>query len=68
MNEDGKDAVSRPFIRSPQKDSLVYAEAQKTVEFEADGRFHKFSIYDALQLISKVKNIYMSAVRMAVGI
>jgi hypothetical protein len=25
-------------FRSPQKDSLVYEESKKTVEFEADGR------------------------------
>ena len=81
--------------RSPQKDSLVYEESKKTVDFEADGRYdevkailfiwitirkrilkifsifalfsnlilylsyififryHKFSIYDALALVSK---------------
>jgi hypothetical protein len=26
------------LLRSPQKDSLVYEESKKTVEFEADGR------------------------------
>ena len=51
--EEDKDDVPRPFFKSPQKDTLIYTEAQKTVEFEADGRLHKFSIYDALSLVSK---------------
>jgi len=30
--------VCSVLLRSPQKDSLVYEESKKTVEFEADGR------------------------------
>ena len=56
--DESKEIITRPFIRSPQKDTLVYTEAQKMVEFEADGRCHKFSIYDALSLISKVLKIF----------
>ncbi|TRY68864.1 hypothetical protein TCAL_05070 [Tigriopus californicus] len=42
-----------PFFKSPVKESLVYHEAHKKVEFEAEGRIHRFSIYDALQLVPK---------------
>lgn len=42
-----------PFFKSPVKESLVYHEALKKVEFEAEGRLHRFSIYDALQLVPK---------------
>lgn len=46
-------AEAKPFFRSPQKDSLVFNEADKTLEFEADGYLHKLSIYEALELVSK---------------
>ena len=46
-------AESKPFFRSPQKDSLVFNESDKTLEFEADGYFHKLSVYEALELVSK---------------
>lgn len=46
-------AESKPFFRSPQKDTLVFNEADKTLEFEADGFFHKMSVYEALELVSK---------------
>eukprot|EP00095_Tigriopus_kingsejongensis_P006497 snap_masked-scaffold676_size113663-processed-gene-0.23 protein:Tk06497 transcript:snap_masked-scaffold676_size113663-processed-gene-0.23-mRNA-1 annotation:"PREDICTED: peregrin-like" len=42
-----------PFFKSPVKESLVYHEAQKKIEFEAEGRLHRFSIYDALELVAK---------------
>lgn len=45
--------IPQPFFHSPQRDSLTYTDAQKLVEFEADGRTQKFSIYDALILMSK---------------
>lgn len=35
------------------KESLTFNEATKKIEFEAEGRLHKFSIYDALELVDK---------------
>jgi len=53
-SEDEKNIeIPQPFFHSPQRDSLTYTDAQKLVEFEADGKTHKFSIYDALTLMSK---------------
>ena len=47
-------AVIQPRLTSPTiRDGLTYTDAQKTVEFENDGVIHKFSIYDALTLMSK---------------
>ena len=46
-------AEAKPFFRSPLKDSLVFNESDKTLEFEADGYFHKLSVYEALELVSK---------------
>ena len=46
-------AESKPFFRSPRKDTLVFNESDKTLEFEADGYFHKLSVYEALELVSK---------------
>ncbi len=43
----------QPFFRSPVRDSLVYDEHTKKVEFEAEGRLHKFSIYEALELVDR---------------
>ncbi len=42
-----------PFFKSPIKESLVYHEAAKKVEFEAEGRMHRFSVYDALELVDR---------------
>ncbi len=42
-----------PFFRSPVKESLVYNEAQKRLEFEAEGRSHALSLYDALECVAK---------------
>lgn len=49
----GRSPSPQPFFKSPIKESLVYNEASKMLEFEAEGRPHKFSIYDALELVSK---------------
>ena len=43
----------KPFFRSPVKDSLTYLEAEKAVEFEADGTLHRLGIYEPLELVSK---------------
>jgi hypothetical protein len=37
----------------PTRESLTYAEAQKMVEFEVDGRVTRVSIFDPLPLMSK---------------
>ena len=38
---------------SPARESLTYTDAQKSVEIEFDGKIHKFSIYEALNMMSK---------------
>uniref|UniRef100_A0A3Q2UXQ4 Bromodomain containing 1a n=1 Tax=Haplochromis burtoni TaxID=8153 RepID=A0A3Q2UXQ4_HAPBU len=48
-------AVQRPpspIKPSPNKQILTYAQAQRMVEFELDGRIHRLSIYDKLDVIS----------------
>ena len=42
-----------PAFQPPPRDSLMYTDAQKMVEFELNGKTEKFSIYDALSLVSK---------------
>ncbi|XP_026216927.1 bromodomain-containing protein 1 isoform X2 [Anabas testudineus] len=41
-----------PIKPSPNKQILTYAQAQRMVEFEIDGRLHRLSIYDKLDVIS----------------
>ncbi|XP_028289627.1 bromodomain-containing protein 1 isoform X2 [Parambassis ranga] len=41
-----------PIKPSPNKQILTYAQAQRMVEFEMDGRIHRLSIYDRLDVIS----------------
>ncbi|XP_015245745.1 PREDICTED: bromodomain-containing protein 1 [Cyprinodon variegatus] len=41
-----------PIKPSPNKQILTYAQAQRMVEFELDGRIHRLSIYDSLDVIS----------------
>ncbi|MEQ2278611.1 hypothetical protein AMECASPLE_000712 [Ameca splendens] len=41
-----------PIKPSPNKQILTYAQAQRMVEFELDGRIHRLSIYDNLDVIS----------------
>uniref|UniRef100_A0A3Q3J0P3 Bromodomain containing 1a n=1 Tax=Monopterus albus TaxID=43700 RepID=A0A3Q3J0P3_MONAL len=40
-----------PIKPSPNKQILTYAQAQRMVEFEMDGRIHRLSIYDKLDVI-----------------
>uniref|UniRef100_A0A3P8VXK9 Bromodomain containing 1 n=1 Tax=Cynoglossus semilaevis TaxID=244447 RepID=A0A3P8VXK9_CYNSE len=42
---------SSPIKPSPNKQILTYAQAQRMVEFEMDGRIHRLSIYDKLDVI-----------------
>ncbi|XP_038595013.1 bromodomain-containing protein 1 isoform X2 [Micropterus salmoides] len=41
-----------PIKPSPNKQILTYAQAQRLVEFDIDGRIHRISIYDTLDVIS----------------
>uniref|UniRef100_A0A3Q3G163 Bromodomain containing 1b n=1 Tax=Labrus bergylta TaxID=56723 RepID=A0A3Q3G163_9LABR len=43
---------SSPIKPSPNRETLTYAEAQRIVELEVDGRVHRLSIYDKLDVIS----------------
>ncbi|XP_034434385.1 bromodomain-containing protein 1 isoform X1 [Hippoglossus hippoglossus] len=43
---------SSPIMPSPNKQILTYAQAQRIVEFDIDGRLHRLSIYDRLDVIS----------------
>lgn len=41
------------LLTSPTREGLTYAEAQKMVEFEIDGRVTRVSIFEPLPLLSK---------------
>ncbi|KAJ8006867.1 hypothetical protein DPEC_G00111670 [Dallia pectoralis] len=41
-----------PIRPSPNKPTLTYAQAQRMVDMEIDGRVHRISIYDKLDVIS----------------
>ncbi|XP_044199939.1 bromodomain-containing protein 1 isoform X1 [Thunnus albacares] len=41
-----------PIKPSPNKQILTYAQAQRMVELDIDGRVHRLSIYDKLEVIS----------------
>ena len=41
------------FLRTPQMESLTYAEAQRLVEVDLDGRTHRINIYEPLEIISQ---------------
>ncbi|XP_034542036.1 bromodomain-containing protein 1-like isoform X3 [Notolabrus celidotus] len=43
---------SSPIKPSPNRETLTYAEAQRIVELEVDGRVHRLSIYDKLDVIN----------------
>ncbi|XP_059191380.1 bromodomain-containing protein 1-like isoform X1 [Centropristis striata] len=43
---------SSPIKPSPNRETLTYAQAQRIVELEVDGRVHRLSIYDKLDVIS----------------
>uniref|UniRef100_A0A3Q2YC25 Uncharacterized protein n=1 Tax=Hippocampus comes TaxID=109280 RepID=A0A3Q2YC25_HIPCM len=42
---------SSPIKPSPNRETLTYAQAQRMVELEVDGRVHRLSIYDKLDII-----------------
>ena len=39
------------FVRSPVRETLSYAEAQRLVEIEVDGKPHRINIYEPLEII-----------------
>ena len=41
-----------PIMPSPNKQILTYAQAQRMVEMEIDGRVHRISIYDKMGVLS----------------
>ncbi|XP_062317862.1 bromodomain-containing protein 1-like isoform X1 [Osmerus eperlanus] len=41
-----------PIKPSPNRETLTYAQAQRIVELEIDGRVHRLSIYDKLDVIA----------------
>ncbi|XP_041651022.1 bromodomain-containing protein 1-like isoform X2 [Cheilinus undulatus] len=43
---------SSPIKPSPNRETLTYAEAQRIVELEVDGRVHRLSIFDKLDVIT----------------
>ncbi|XP_061780646.1 bromodomain-containing protein 1-like isoform X1 [Nerophis lumbriciformis] len=43
---------SSPIKPSPNRETLTYAQAQRMVELEVDGRVHRLSIYDKLDIIT----------------
>ncbi|XP_074489685.1 bromodomain-containing protein 1-like isoform X1 [Sebastes fasciatus] len=43
---------SSPIKPSPNRETLTYAQAQRIVELEVDGRVHRLSIYDKLDVIN----------------
>ncbi|XP_034736114.1 bromodomain-containing protein 1-like isoform X2 [Etheostoma cragini] len=43
---------SSPIKPSPNRETLTYAQAQRIVELEVDGRVHRLSIFDKLDVIS----------------
>ncbi|XP_078139032.1 bromodomain-containing protein 1-like isoform X2 [Centroberyx gerrardi] len=44
--------ASSPIKPSPNRETLTYAQAQRMVELEVDGRVHRLSIYDKLDVIA----------------
>ncbi|XP_023685954.1 bromodomain-containing protein 1 isoform X1 [Paramormyrops kingsleyae] len=42
-----------PIRPSPNRETLTYAQAQRMVELEMEGRVHRISIYDRLEVISE---------------
>ncbi|XP_035280449.1 bromodomain-containing protein 1-like isoform X3 [Anguilla anguilla] len=43
---------SSPIRPSPNRETLTYAQAQRMVELEIDGRVHRISVFDKLEVIS----------------
>ncbi len=39
------------FLKTPSRDPLTYAESQRLVEIDLDGRVHRINIYEPLEII-----------------
>ncbi|KAJ7984252.1 hypothetical protein DPEC_G00362730 [Dallia pectoralis] len=63
LQDEEKSAASKPHVHAPespvsdqtvakQGDPDVYAQAQRMVDLEIDGRVHRISIYDKLDVIT----------------
>ncbi|ESO96230.1 hypothetical protein LOTGIDRAFT_174941 [Lottia gigantea] len=51
--QDRRSPTPPVFIRSPQRDTLTYAESQRLVEIELDGRIQRLDIHEPIELISQ---------------
>ncbi|KPP66044.1 bromodomain-containing protein 1-like, partial [Scleropages formosus] len=45
--------AASPIRPSPNRETLTYAQAQRMVDIEMDGRVHRISIYDKLDIVSE---------------
>lgn len=45
--------VTNDSLTTPAREGLTYAEAQKLVEFEINGKITRVSIHEPLKLVSK---------------
>jgi hypothetical protein len=43
----------QPFFGSPIKESVAFDELAKKIEFEADGRLHRLSIFETLEIVDR---------------
>ncbi|XP_065710843.1 bromodomain and PHD finger-containing protein 3 isoform X2 [Patagioenas fasciata] len=54
QNLDGRRSPSPYSLKcSPTRETLTYAQAQRIVEVDIDGRLHRISIYDPLKIITE---------------
>uniref|UniRef100_A0A8C4QA69 Bromodomain and PHD finger containing, 1 n=1 Tax=Eptatretus burgeri TaxID=7764 RepID=A0A8C4QA69_EPTBU len=44
---------SPEFSRSPARETLTYAQAQRLVDVDIDGRLHRINIFDPLEIVSE---------------
>ncbi|XP_078500473.1 bromodomain and PHD finger-containing protein 3 isoform X1 [Lissotriton helveticus] len=54
LNPEGRRSPSPYSLKcSPTRETLTYAQAQRIVEVDIDGRLHRISIYDPLKIITE---------------
>lgn len=54
QNAEGRRSLSPYSLKcSPTRETLTYAQAQRIVEVDIDGRLHRISIYDPLKIITE---------------
>uniref|UniRef100_UPI00358FE996 bromodomain-containing protein 1 isoform X2 n=1 Tax=Myxine glutinosa TaxID=7769 RepID=UPI00358FE996 len=49
----GRRSPSPEFSRSPARETLTYAQAQRLVDVDIDGRLHRINIFDPLEIVSE---------------